>query len=209
MQRKAGCAPGDLLFSTSTRSTEMTFVDAALLFFNLKTNQMKQNLLPAAGILVSLLFVSCKREAQENKTTAQEKTTTEERQKTTLPEVITFSSLPNGKTETEYVEKGQHHKVQWQGSKMTALTIDGKQVPKENHAMHKATAEKVFQEIQADGQKMGRALTPPKAKGPEAGKEHIESINLAPVGTKDGPGQEKKDRERVEDERKVADNSEQ
>ena len=126
---------------------------------------MKQHLLPAAGLLMSLLFGSCTREAQG---------------KTSFPAVISFSSFPNGKTEIEYAERGQQHKVEFQGSKITALFIDGKKIPQENYAMHKATGETILQQIEAGRQKMEAGLTPPKAKGPEAGKARIEVVNLLP-----------------------------
>ena len=134
---------------------------------------MKQNLLPAAGLLMSFLLGSCTREPQVKATTNAQETTT-------FPEVISFSLFTNGKTEIEYAESGQQHKVQWQGSNITSVFIDGEKMPEETHKMYKVTAEKILQQIKAGQEKKEKGLTPPKAKGLEAGKDRIEVVDLFP-----------------------------
>jgi hypothetical protein len=166
---------------------------------------MKQKLLPAAGIVLSLLFCSCTREAQEKPTTsAQEKPTTHAQEKTSLPEVISLSSLRDGKTEIEYSERRQQHKIELQGSKITGLFIDGKKMPEETLVMHQASMQKILQHIEADQQKMEKGLLPPLAKGPEAGNISIEAINLTSHDKMNAPAKEKRDKEAVEAERNAA-----
>jgi hypothetical protein len=149
---------------------------------------MKQNFLPVTALLMSLVFGSCTREAKEPEALAEKQQT--------LPDVISLSSLPNGKTEIEYTEEGQQHRVELQDSRITALFINGAKMPEETHVKHQASVQRMLQQINGDQQKM----TPPKAEGPGTGNVLVEVIAIGKTKTS---ANEKTDKERAEAERKL------